>query len=161
MTSQGQNPASAGPGTHEGPGIDVRLIRRIAGVIAVILILIIAVLWGLFDHLDSKYGARTSEAAPRVTSIDLPPAPRPHADPLRDLKAVRAKEDAHLTRYAWIDRGRGIAQVPIDRAMTLWLRNYSAAKAVPPPSPAATTSPPAATELEIRPKKAQGDVHAP
>ena len=35
------------------------------------------------------------------------------------LVELRAKERAAATSYAWIDRGRGVVQLPVDRAMEL------------------------------------------
>jgi len=108
-----------------------------------------------FRHLETKFPGRTSEAAPQVTSADLPPLPRLQTDPLGDLRAVRKVEDSRLNRYLWIDRQHGIAQIPVDRAMVLWVNNYSA-------TPATKVVPtPAVTELEMRQEKAQEASHAP
>jgi hypothetical protein len=56
-----------------------------------------------------------------VISRDLPQpaAPRLEINPRESLAALHAREDATLTHYGWIDRAQGVAQVPIDRAMTL------------------------------------------
>jgi hypothetical protein len=48
-----------------------------------------------------------------------PPEPRLEANPMQDLQAVREKEDALLHHYRWIDRSKGVVQIPIDRAMEL------------------------------------------
>jgi hypothetical protein len=41
---------------------------------------------------------------------------------------IRAKEQAAATSYSWIDRDKGIVQLPIERAMQLTLRDLNAAK---------------------------------
>ena len=44
------------------------------------------------------------------------------------LDAMRAQERAAQTTYAWIDRSKGIVQLPIDRAMQLTLRDLNAGR---------------------------------
>jgi hypothetical protein len=46
-----------------------------------------------------------------------PPAPVLQVDPRSDLAAFRAEEDARLSSYGWIDRGKGVVHIPIARAM--------------------------------------------
>jgi hypothetical protein len=48
-------------------------------------------------------------------------APEPHlqVDPVRELAAQRAAEQARLTSYGWVDRQHGIAHVPIEVATRL------------------------------------------
>ncbi|MBN8728724.1 MAG: hypothetical protein J0H15_13620 [Xanthomonadales bacterium] len=48
-----------------------------------------------------------------------PPAPRLQPAPLADLAALRAREEAQLEGYGWIDQDRGIARIPIQRAMSI------------------------------------------
>jgi hypothetical protein len=83
--------------------------------------------------------------------------------PLQDLQAVRQVEDTRLDHYAWIDREHGIAQIPIERAMILWTKSYSAPQtpvlAPPPSTNAAPLS--GTTELQMRQQKATEAPHAP
>src|SRR5208283_2525617 len=44
------------------------------------------------------------------------------------LDERRAKEQAVATSYAWIDRDKGIVQLPLDRAMQFTLRDVNAAR---------------------------------
>ncbi len=44
------------------------------------------------------------------------------------LDEMRARERTAQTTYAWIDRGKGVVQLPIDRAMELTLRDLNAAR---------------------------------
>jgi hypothetical protein len=37
------------------------------------------------------------------------------------LPELRAWEDVNLSTYGWVDRGRGIARIPVDRAMDILL----------------------------------------
>jgi hypothetical protein len=56
-----------------------------------------------------------------------PPEPRLQAEPIRDLKQLRAAEDTILGSYGWVDVRGGVVRIPIDRAMELLVES-------PPPS---------------------------
>ncbi|MEY2541905.1 MAG: hypothetical protein QOI22_1507 [Verrucomicrobiota bacterium] len=75
------------------------------------------------------------------------------------LKAAREEDAKALTTYAWIDKNKGVARIPIERAMDLTVTELARKKPAPAgpiaapeqptvaatgaavPSPAATTSP--------------------
>jgi hypothetical protein len=42
-----------------------------------------------------------------------------------DIRALRAREDGELTRYRWIDKGKGTVGLPVERAMELVARGYA------------------------------------
>jgi hypothetical protein len=156
MKPQGYVPPSAAPGAHEGADLALRPVVTTAIVFAVVLAGLLGFVLVLFRIFGDFYPHRTSEAAPIVMAKDLPPQPRLQIDPSRDLQRTHAAEDRHLNRYAWVDRTGGVSQIPIDRAMTLWVQAYAAAPA--------TNSAPAsvpATELEMRQEKAQESGHVP
>ena len=50
------------------------------------------------------------------------PAPRLQTDPHADLAQLRAREQAQLDGYGWVDRGAGTVHIPIDRAMELFVQ---------------------------------------
>jgi hypothetical protein len=150
---QGHIPKSALPSAHEGADLNVPLVARVAVILAATLVVLVVLVVFLFYFFNHEYPARTSEAAPVVTAADLPPQPRLQVDPRRELEQLRAKEVEHLDRYVWVDQQNGIAQVPIDRAMALWVKNYS--------SSASATNTAAPTELQMRQEKAKGENHAP
>lgn len=54
---------------------------------------------------------------PVATRMELFPAPRLQSMPARDLAAVRAREEAVLESYRWVNRETGIVGIPIDAAM--------------------------------------------
>ena len=62
------------------------------------------------------------------------------------LKALREENQKALTTYAWVDKNKGVARIPIDRAMELTaaaLAQKKPAAAGPIATPEAQTSPPA------------------
>ena len=156
MKPQGYIPASASPSAHEGADLHIRNVVKVAALLAGTLVTSILILVLFFRHLEKLYPNRSSEAAPVVTESELPPLPRLQTNPLHDLQAVRAVEDSHLDRYAWIDQGHGVAQIPIDRAMVLWTKSYPASPTAP-----TTNAAPVVTELQMRQQKAQEVLHAP
>jgi hypothetical protein len=155
MKPQGFIPPSASPSAHEAADLHVPIILRVAVVLGFTLVGSILLLILFFRHMERKYPGRTSEAAPQVTTSDLPPIPRVQTYPLRDLQAVRQVEDSHLDHYGWIDPQHDVAQIPVERAMVLWVKSYSA-------TPATNAAPmPGTTELQMRQQKAQEGPHAP
>jgi len=74
---------------------------------------------------------------PEVDVSQVPPEDRWMYTPagrMAHLQEMRAHEQAAQTTYAWIDRGKGVVQLPIDRAEELTLRDLNAGR----PSPRAT-----------------------
>ncbi len=155
MKPQGYVPPSASPSAHEAADLHIPIILRVAAVLGVTLVVSILVIAFFFRTMEHVYGPRTSEAAPEVTPSELPPAPRLQMHPERDLQEVREVENSHLNQYGWIDRQHGIAQIPVERAMVLWVKSYAA-------TPATNAAPaPGTTELQMRQQKAQEGLHAP
>jgi hypothetical protein len=187
---QGYVPVASPIGAHEGADLNVPLITRLAVLLGSILVLLVLATLVIVHLYEKQYPHRTSEAAPVVTFAELPPAPRLQATPRADLHAVRVAEDAHLEGYAWVDRAKGVARIPIERAMARWVElqeaespvNNAAGGAMPlnsvlvaPASNQPVTSRPAKTsaaepsvapvstgltELQMRQDKAKGAAHA-
>ena len=69
----------------------------------------------------------------------------------KKLNDTRNAATQELNSYAWVDKGKGIARIPIDRAMQLTLRDLESKKPAPAnpietpaqaPAPAASPAPP-------------------
>jgi hypothetical protein len=95
----------------------------LGGIVLAMLALIIHVaLWVQFESLLRRRAAELPPPPPIAAAApDTPPPPRLQTAPERDLKALRAAEDALLHGYGWIDRRAGIVRVPIERGMELVL----------------------------------------
>lgn len=68
------------------------------------------------------------------------------------LKGLREEETKALTNYAWIDKAKGSARIPIDRAMQLMVTELAQKKPAPAypvatPAPAASPAAPAAAPV--------------
>jgi hypothetical protein len=53
----------------------------------------------------------------RKLSLPAFPAPALQISPRADMARFRAEEEAELSSYGWVDRGRGVVRIPIDQAM--------------------------------------------
>ncbi len=93
----------------------------VVGVIGVILLFVLIVgLQTLF------YVAQRAEERRKVVAV----APE-------ELRSLEASQLTILEEYRWVDRGKGIVGIPIDRAMELLVRREAAkpAPAAAPPAP--------------------------
>jgi hypothetical protein len=45
------------------------------------------------------------------------PEPRLQLDPHGDLRRLQATQKETISEYGWVDKGRGLIRIPIDRAM--------------------------------------------
>jgi len=50
---------------------------------------------------------------------------------VENLKTLREEADKALTTYAWIDKNKGVARIPIDRAMELTVADLAKQKPAP------------------------------
>lgn len=102
--------------------------------------------WTLFEH-----------AAPdrRLPPAHEAPQPRLQADPPADLQKVIAAQQARLDGYRWVDRGEGIAAIPIDRAMAMIAARGADAYAPIPgaPPPPASNIPEQLEKLRTQPSQ--------
>ena len=75
----------------------------------------------------------------------------------KKLNDARKAATQELNSYAWVDKGKGIARIPVDRAMELTLRDLASKKPAPgnpiaTPAEAASASPPPAAAASATPK---------
>src|SRR3954447_5587518 len=71
------------------------------------------------------------------------------------LKTTRDAATKELSAYAWVDKAKGVARIPIDRAMQLTLRDLASKKPAPANAiEAASSSPPAASPAAASPPPA-------
>src|SRR5687768_15108016 len=52
------------------------------------------------------------------------------------LRTLRADEDLKLSRYQWVDQGKGIVRIPVERAAELVLAQYRSKGTAPAAAPA-------------------------
>jgi hypothetical protein len=80
---------------------------------------------------------------------------------MEKLKALHEETQKDLTAYAWVDKNKGVARIPIDRAMELTVaelaqkRPASAGPIAPPPAQAAPVGASPAPAASQQPAPAQ------
>ena len=92
-------------------------------------------------HTAIDQSATIQHVAPPIAgSLKTFPEPRLQVAPELDLATLRAREDAELNNYGWIDKTAGIVKIPIERAMELTLQRGLPVKGQPnAPKPTRTT----------------------
>lgn len=127
------------PGPPEG-GVDREISVRATVGFTVFLCVLVAVAMGLMWVLSKA--AKKEIASGQVPPPPLagarenppPPAPRLETAPAKELAALREREKAVLEAYAWRDRAKGIAEVPIDRAIEMAIEKGLPVRYGPPPT---------------------------
>jgi hypothetical protein len=133
--------AAAGAHAHEPDVVPARPVW--IGVVVLVLVLVIGYLvpTALESVLFEREARRSPPANPLAATEGrrLPPAPRLQVNPARDIVELRRAEERRLQSYGWVDPAKGIARIPIARAMSIL-----AEKGLPPPPPAGAPPAPAA-----------------
>lgn len=112
---------------HKYETTDANLAKVMGTALALLGVMVVGMsfAWGVYEIFRTTTPAPGTDAQTFVIpdTAGLPPAPNLEADPRLSLAELRAKEDAVLGSYGWTDSARGIARVPVDRAMELYLEN--------------------------------------
>jgi len=91
-------------------------------VCCVVIFLVVMLMFHLLQRGHEEAGqaaAGRGVTASVSASVETFPGPRLQVAPETDLAAFRAREDAELEHYGWIDRKAGVVRLPIERAMDL------------------------------------------
>jgi hypothetical protein len=106
---------------YEKRDADVGRVGRIGFFVGSIVAIAFVAMWWLFGFLvdhEMKTSGQPHPMAGRMKRTE-PPAPILQTNPSADLRALRAREQAVLDTYGWIDRERGLVRIPIEKAMDL------------------------------------------
>lgn len=109
-------------GSYEQRDLSPRVIGLFLAGLVVATGLTFMAMWGLFDYYAGRQTRDFRPPSPLADVRQIPPEPRLQVGGAADLAAFRAKEEAELHSYGWIDRKAGIVRIPIDRAMDLLLQ---------------------------------------
>jgi hypothetical protein len=121
-----------------GLGHESRDIRVRPVVLAFVALLVIAgvvhfLMYVVLVGFTAREARRSEAASPLAATYGMkaPPEPRLQVAPRDDLQRLRAAEDALLHSYAWVDREKGVARFPIDRAIEILASRGLPAAAAP------------------------------
>jgi hypothetical protein len=115
---------------HEESDVNVRAIFGFgAGLLAVGLVVQV-LLWLLMNYY-TKQAAQVPRNFPLSADYQqqAPPEPRLQVHPQQDLRDLRAREDAVLHGYGWVDKNTGVARIPIEEAMKIVVQRGLPARA--------------------------------
>jgi hypothetical protein len=87
-----------------------------------LIVVVLVAMWGLLGFFSDRAPRPVNPPAAMLEQNVVPPEPRLQPNPAADLKAFLASEDSVLRSYAWVDKKKGIARIPIDSAMELALK---------------------------------------
>ena len=106
---------------HEESDVNVRAILGYgAGLMAVAVVVHVFLWWLLGVYQTQDYRSQT-QAYPLAAGQheQLPPSPRLQNNPQQDMRELRARQEAVLKGYGWINREGGVARIPIEEAMRI------------------------------------------
>ncbi len=132
---------------HEPTTIQVRGI--LIGIVGLVVVVAVCqLLLALWMRRFNREEQRVNALYPRRHDIEVDqfPQPRLQESPPVDLVSMLRAERARTSSYGWVDKEKGIARIPVDRAMDILAEKGLPKVAAPPPTPGAppdTTIPPA------------------
>lgn len=105
---------------HEESDVNVRAILGFGAGLLAVGVVVSALSWLLFNYY-TKQAAQVPRDFPLSAEYQqqLPPEPRLQVHPQQDLRELRAREDAILHGYGWVDKNAGVARIPVEEAMKI------------------------------------------
>lgn len=93
--------------------------------LGVLVLIGVSAVWsyGLLMHRAGHVSGMTQ---PGIDVRQIPASPRLETRPAESLPAYLRREHQRLDHYRWIDRERGVVQIPIEDAMTLLIQRSRA-----------------------------------
>ncbi len=85
--------------------------------LATVILVLMATTYWIYKFTTSRQAARYPAVSPLAYTRESTPEPRLQIDAPRELRELRAAEEAALHGYAWIDKDRAMIRIPIDRAI--------------------------------------------
>jgi len=104
---------------HEISSVQVKPIVLFAIILAVTALATFATVKVLLDYMNFNYARTDVPLSSLAKPEQLPPTPRLQVAPGQDLKELRAKEDAVLQGYHWVNKDLGVVGIPIEHAIEL------------------------------------------
>jgi hypothetical protein len=110
---------------HEESDENATGIIKFGVALAIGIAVICLLMWTLFKIFKTVTAEEEAQPPPLFRGERLPPEPRlqgmpGHQNfPAEDIREFRAKEDAQLNSYGWVDRQAGIVHIPIEEAKRL------------------------------------------
>jgi len=136
---------------HEPNSLNMTFFWSVLGGLGVLLLISMILMGTFFDFLASR--RQPVEELPPSLSGDRPVPVEPRLNPNQktEMQQIRAAENKVLSTYGWLDKERGVARIPIERAMTLLVeRGLPATKPSPASAQKSSEDPPSNGEKETK-----------
>ncbi|MGH7853185.1 MAG: hypothetical protein ACREP3_07065 [Candidatus Binatia bacterium] len=104
---------------HELSDLSPRNISLFGAGLAVLIIVVLLASYAMMVWLRDGAARRAEPPSPLSTTREPTPGPELLVEPGRAMKAMRQQEEARLKSYGWIDQEKGIAHIPIERAIDM------------------------------------------
>jgi hypothetical protein len=104
---------------HEHRDVNIRAVYKFGLALTSLCLVAVALLFGLYRYFVNREGGPLAHDRTNVDASALPPAPRLQAAPIADMQDMLRAEDQILNGYGWIDQSKGVARIPIGRAIDL------------------------------------------
>jgi hypothetical protein len=123
---------------HEESDVNAWAVGRFGIALLLFCIVTLALLFGLFRYFHTRI---TEVQGPEKAAApsQQPPQPRLLSSEGEELRRVRAAEEQILNSYGWVDTGKGVVRIPIQRAMELVAQRGLPSRPVPGPQTAAAS----------------------
>jgi hypothetical protein len=137
--SENEKPKGA---AHEVSDVSTEAIVKFGLGLLTSTIVVFLFIWGLFHYFATREEGLELPRPPMAATDQLPPEPRLQGSrghqlpPEREMKEMRAAQEAALHSYGWVDRNAGILRIPIEQAMQKLLEERLPARAAEPGQPA-------------------------
>jgi hypothetical protein len=104
---------------HELSDLSARGISLFGVGLALLVIVALLVCYGLLVLLRDSQARRAEPPSALSPSRERAAGPQLEVQPGQAMKELRRQEEKHLKSYGWIDREKGLAHIPIERAMDI------------------------------------------
>jgi hypothetical protein len=123
MAKHGKSHSPSASAGHEASDASVRAVLIFAVALALLIVINLVGVLALLRYYQDRAEAADPVISPFVDQRQDPPGPRLEPSlgheklPQEDLQDLRNEEHAALISYGWVDREKGVARIPIDRAI--------------------------------------------
>ncbi len=126
-----------------------RRIQHVTIASIVVMAISLVVTWGLLD--EWREGRQVEPSPPPVAQPTIGMLEQSLVEETHRASALRAEQEGALRQWGWVDRDAGLAKVPIDTAIDLFVEHPPPAdQAIAPLAPTTTSAPPT-REKDVRP----------
>jgi hypothetical protein len=104
---------------YETSDVSVGTLNKYLAGLFVLLFVSILFSWGCFILLENYEKSQNAEPTLAQADQPLPPSPRLQVTNADDLHVFRAKEQALVGSYGWVDKNAGVTRLPVERAIEI------------------------------------------